>query len=58
MNELYAIFEAAFPKADRNRDFFLGYLSNRFGKGGVVWEENRLQGVDKRTGEVLEGFLF
>jgi len=31
-----------------NLDFFLGHLSNRFGKGGQVWEENRHQ---KRRGK-------
>lgn len=32
-------------QADRNLDFFLGHLSNNFGEGGEVWEENRHHNV-------------
>lgn len=49
-------FKDAFPRADRNLDFFLGHLSNQFGEGGKVWEENKHHNVSARTTETLEGF--
>lgn len=51
------MFKDAFPKADRNLEFFLGHLSNQFGEGGEVWEENRHHRVRERTREGLEGFI-
>jgi hypothetical protein len=57
VDDLYQKFKEAFPKADKNLDFFLGQLSNAFGEGGVKWEENRHHNVDQRTKEQLEGFI-
>jgi hypothetical protein len=57
VNEIYRTFKEAFPKADRNLDFFLGHLSNQFGEGGKVWEENKHHNVGARTKEQLEGFV-
>jgi len=57
VDEIYSTFKDAFPKADKNLDFFLGHLSNQFGEGGQVWEENRHHNVGARTEEQLEGFL-
>lgn len=57
MKEIYETFKDAFPEADKNLDFFLGHLSNQFGEGGEVWEENRHHEVGKRTREGLEGFV-
>jgi hypothetical protein len=54
--ELRETFEAAFPEADANRDFFLGHLSNQFGKGGQIWEENKHQNVGTRTEATLQGY--
>ncbi|EXJ82822.1 hypothetical protein A1O3_06637 [Capronia epimyces CBS 606.96] len=58
VEELYATFKNAFPQCDKNLDFFLGHLSNQFGEGGQVWEENRHHAVDQRKREQLEGFWF
>ncbi|PVH89513.1 Metallo-hydrolase/oxidoreductase [Cadophora sp. DSE1049] len=57
VKEIYDTFKDAFPQADRNLEFFLGHLSNQFGEGGEVWEENRHHEVGKRTREGLEGFV-
>jgi hypothetical protein len=57
MDDIYATFKAAFPKADKNLEFFLGHLSNQFGEGGKIWEENRHHNVGARTKEELQGFL-
>ena len=38
-------------------DFFLGHLSNQFGEGGKVWEENKHHDVSSRKRDTLEGFL-
>ena len=57
VKEIYDTFKDAFPQADKNLEFFLGHLSNQFGEGGQVWEENRHHEVGKRTREVLEGFV-
>ena len=54
---LYQKFKEAFPRADKNLDFFLGQPSNAFGEGGQKWEENRHHNVDQRTQEQLEGFI-
>lgn len=45
-------------EADKNLDFFLGHLSNQFGEGGQLWEENRLHDVGARTKEQLEAYYF
>ena len=37
VQELYSCFKGAFPKADKNLEFFLGHLSNQFGEGGQIW---------------------
>ena len=57
MGDIYTTFKDAFPKADKNLDFFLRHLSNQFGEGGKVWEENRYHNVGARTKQDLEGFL-
>lgn len=57
VDDIYATFKEAFPKADKNLEFFLGHLSNQFGEGGKIWEENRHHNVGARTKEDLEGFL-
>lgn len=57
VQEIYDTFKDAFPTADKNLDFFLGHLSNQFGEGGKIWEENRHQYVAARTAESLEGFI-
>lgn len=57
VQELYDTFKDAFPQADKNLDFFLGHLSNQFGEGGKVWEENKHHNVDSKTAEMLEGFV-
>ena len=43
---------------DKNLDFFLGHLSNQFGEGGQVWEENKHHNVGARTKEQLEAYYF
>jgi glyoxylase-like metal-dependent hydrolase (beta-lactamase superfamily II) len=58
VEELYETFKNAFPQCEKNLDFFLGHLSNQFGEGGKVWEENRYHDVGGRKREQLEGFLF
>ncbi|OQV07332.1 hypothetical protein CLAIMM_11783 [Cladophialophora immunda] len=57
VNDLFVAFKEAFPQADKNLDFFLGHLSNQFGEGGEIWEENRHHQVGARTQEQLQGFL-
>ncbi|KAK6380786.1 uncharacterized protein PV06_09930 [Exophiala oligosperma] len=57
VKDLYTTFKEAFPQADKNLDFFLGHLSNQFGEGGEVWEENRHHNVGARTKTDLLGFL-
>ncbi|OAP56327.1 hypothetical protein AYL99_09506 [Fonsecaea erecta] len=57
VKDLFEVFKAAFPQADKNLDFFLGHLSNQFGEGGEIWEENRHHDVGARTTEQLQGFL-
>ena len=47
-----------FLQADKNLDFFLGHLSNQFGEGGKVWEENRHHNVGARTKDDLEAYYF
>ncbi|KAH1307148.1 hypothetical protein KXX11_004409 [Aspergillus fumigatus] len=58
VQELYDFFQGAFPQCQQNLDFFLGHLSNQFGEGGKVWEENRHHDVGKRTIEGLTGYWF
>ena len=58
IKDLYETFKAAFPLADKNLEFFLGHMSNRFGEGGQAWEENRLHNIGERSKEQLEGYLF
>ncbi|KAK6439442.1 hypothetical protein LTR95_004349 [Oleoguttula sp. CCFEE 5521] len=58
VDELFQTFKDAFPDADQNLDFFLGHLSNQFGEGGKVWEENRHHNVSARTKEQLEAYYF
>lgn len=57
VQELYDYFRDAFPQCKENLDFFLGHLSNQFGEGGQIWEENRPYQVDKRTLRGLNGYL-
>jgi hypothetical protein len=57
VDDIFNTFKDAFPKADKNLEFFLGHLSNQFGEGGKVWEENRHHNVGGRTKEDLEGFV-
>ncbi|KAK2685268.1 hypothetical protein QWA68_015637 [Fusarium oxysporum] len=56
VDELFKTFKDAFPQAENNTDFFLGHLSNQFGEGGIIWEENRHQRVAARTKEQLEAY--
>lgn len=56
--ELFSFFKESFPQATKNLDFFLGHLSNQFGEGGQVWEENRHQDAGRRTSEQLQGYWF
>lgn len=58
VQELYEYFQNEFNQCKENLDFFLGHLSNQFGEGGQVWEENRHHAVDKRRIEDLNGFCF
>ncbi|KAK5113023.1 hypothetical protein LTR85_011045 [Meristemomyces frigidus] len=59
VDELYQTFKKeAFKQADHNLDFFLGHLSNQFGAGGEVWEENKHRNVGARTKEHLEAYYF
>lgn len=57
VDEIYNTFKEAFPKADKNLDFYLGHLSNQFGDGGEVWEENKHHKVTARGPEELEGYV-
>ncbi|KAB2580840.1 hypothetical protein DBV05_g434 [Lasiodiplodia theobromae] len=56
VDDIYNTFKEAFPAADKNLDFFLGHLSNQFGEGGEIWEENRHHRVAQKTSEELEGW--
>jgi hypothetical protein len=58
VDELYQTFQTAFPQCEKNLDFFLGHLSNQFGEGGKVWEENKHHDVGSRTRGQLEGWCF
>lgn len=57
VKEIYDTFKEEFPKANKNLDFFLGHLSNQFGEGGEVWEENKHHNVAARTAESLGGYV-
>ncbi|KAJ9658604.1 hypothetical protein H2198_003622 [Neophaeococcomyces mojaviensis] len=57
VDDLFKTFKEAFPQCEKNLDFFLGKMSNAFGEGGEVWEENRMHDVKSRQKGVLEGFL-
>lgn len=58
VQELYDFFQNEFNQCKENLDFFLGHLSNQFGEGGQVWEENKHHAVHKRTLEGLNGYWF
>ncbi|KAL1614954.1 hypothetical protein SLS56_011971 [Neofusicoccum ribis] len=58
VDEIYKTFEDAFPEADNNSDFFLNHLSNQFGEGGKIWEENKHHGTAEKNREELEGWRF
>ncbi|BDD62980.1 hypothetical protein MPDQ_002382 [Monascus purpureus] len=58
VQDLFDFFKNEFPQCKENLDFFLGHLSNQYGEGGKVWEENRHHHVDKRTLEGLNGYWF
>ncbi|EAW12430.1 MBL fold metallo-hydrolase [Aspergillus clavatus NRRL 1] len=58
VQDLFDTFKNAFPECQQNLEFFLGHLSNQFGEGGKVWEENRHHDVGKRTIEGLTGYWF
>ncbi|OJJ82712.1 MBL fold metallo-hydrolase [Aspergillus glaucus CBS 516.65] len=58
VKDLHECFQNEFKQCKENLDFFLGHLSNQFGEGGQVWEENRHHAVDKRSIENLNGFCF
>ena len=58
VDDLYQTFEAAFPQADRNRDFFLGHLADHYGVDGGKRENlHKQHNVGERTEEMLEGFV-
>lgn len=57
VKDIYDTFKNAFPEADKNLEFFLGHLSNQFGEGGKIWEENKHHNVGARTTSTLEGFV-
>lgn len=57
IQEVHDTFRNAFPKADKNLDFFLGHLSNQFGEGGEIWEKHRHEAAAARTKETLDGFV-
>lgn len=57
VDDIYTTFKDAFPEADKNLDFFLGKLSNQFGQGGQIWEENKHHDVASRRQEELEGYV-
>lgn len=56
VQELFETFKNAFPQAEKNLDFFLGHLSNQFGEGGKIWEENRHHLIEERTKDELEAY--
>ncbi|KAL4927997.1 MBL fold metallo-hydrolase [Aspergillus undulatus] len=58
VQELFDFFKNEFPQCKENLDFFLGHLSNQYGEGGTVWEENRHHNVGARTVEGLNGYWF
>ena len=58
VQDLFDFFHGEFPHCKENIDFFLGHLSNQYGAGGHVWEENRHHGVGKRTLDGLNGYWF
>ncbi|KAL4982643.1 beta-lactamase-like protein [Aspergillus falconensis] len=58
VQELFDFFKAQFPQCTENLEFFLGHLSNQYGEGGQVWEENRHHDVGARTVEGLNGYWF
>lgn len=39
------------------KDFLLGKPAEMFGKGGTIWEENRLHKVYERTEPQLTGYI-
>lgn len=57
VDDLYQTFKKAFPDCEKNLDFFLGKMSNAFGEGGEIWEENRRHSTKDRSRAVLEGFM-
>ncbi|CBF75876.1 hypothetical protein AN3565.2 [Aspergillus nidulans FGSC A4] len=58
VQELFDFFKGQFPQCTENLEFFLGHLSNQYGEGGQVWEENRHHNVGVRTVEGLNGYWF
>ncbi|KAL4814770.1 beta-lactamase-like protein [Aspergillus spinulosporus] len=58
VQELFDFFKGQFPQCTENLEFFLGHLSNQYGEGGQVWEENRHHNVGARTEEGLNGYWF
>jgi hypothetical protein len=58
VGELFTFFKDSFPQATKNLDFFLGHLSNQFGEGGTIWEENRHQNPGERARDRLMGYWF
>lgn len=56
MEDLKTTFTDMFPDATKNREFFIGHLTNQFGEGGKVWAENKHQNVGARTQADLEGY--
>ncbi|KAK5071585.1 hypothetical protein LTR64_004636 [Lithohypha guttulata] len=57
VDDLYQTFKKAFPDCEKNLDFFLGKMSNAFGEGGEIWEENCRHPTKDRSKAVLEGFM-
>ena len=58
VDDLYTTFQNAFPRADRNLDFFLGHLADAFGEGGGKMENLEAQhDVGSRTQDQLEGYV-
>lgn len=58
VQELFDFFKNEFPQCKENLDFFLGHLSNQYGEGGQIWEENRHHDVGARTIGALNGYWF
>ena len=56
MDDLKSTFTETFPDATKNREFFIGHLTNQFGEGGQIWAENKHQNVEARTQADLEGY--